>query len=140
MMTESGAEGIGYHCVEGENHLALQGVVDLFVAASFHDIALKCVESGRATRVDCRQLERIDGSALQLLLVMARDHHQRAAEFTLLGVPDDVSRYLRLAGARPLLDAVREAPAIASDDVASADAEVAATATTDPNGVSSSEG
>src|SRR4051812_24134054 len=89
--------------IHGVNHLALQGVVDLFAAADLRELALQCVESGRATVVACEQLERIDCSALQLLLMLEQHQRERGSEFTLLGVPGNVLHYLRLAGARSLL-------------------------------------
>ena len=61
-MTDSQATPIRFADVHGVNHLALHGVVDLFVAAELHELALQCTKSGRAMVVDCRCLERIDGS------------------------------------------------------------------------------
>lgn len=101
-----------YSNAPGENHVSLHGVVDLFVAGELHEVALRCAASGHPTQVDCRELERIDGSALQLLLALERDHRERAAAFTLRAVPEVVSRYLHLAGAWPLLAVVREEEAL----------------------------
>jgi anti-anti-sigma factor len=139
-MSDSQGEAVRYSELNGANHLLLHGVVDLFAAAELRELALQCAESGRATCVDCRGLERIDGSILQLMLALERDHRERAAELSLLAVPDNVSRYLRLAGAQSLLAAAREMPTFAPDPDAAADAGAAVAAPTDPDGPPPREG
>ena len=88
---------------DGAAHLSLQGVVDLFAVSTLRDLLSREVGRGRALFIECKELERIDASVLQLLLALERAVRERGTELALRDVPDNVSRYLDIAGADVLL-------------------------------------
>jgi anti-anti-sigma regulatory factor len=55
--------------------LTLRGVVDIFEAIALHGSARRILQDSRAAsvRLDCSQVERLDLSAIQILLALRRD-------------------------------------------------------------------
>lgn len=83
---------------EGKPLLLLQGGVDIFFAAELHQAALKLLDSGEDAEVLCAQLERLDTSALQILLALKEGLAKKGKSLQLAGVPSPVADLLGLAG------------------------------------------
>ncbi len=86
----------------------LNGVVDVTSAHELHQEARRRFEGGQTcVEVACDGLERIDGSALQLLLALHLALKQAGRELALHDVPETVTKKLELAGAHDLLACCR---------------------------------
>jgi len=82
--------------------IELRGTLDVFLAQRFAEAALHCVESGLCTTLDCSALERMDASALQIVLALRNALRAKAQVLRVANVPANVAAYLELAGVREL--------------------------------------
>jgi anti-anti-sigma factor len=82
--------------------LALRGAVDLYVAAELREHCVRCLalsSEKQPVLVQCAALERLDASALQLLLGFERSLRARGCPGLLWeGLSERVKTYLSLAG------------------------------------------
>src|SRR5690349_1289794 len=80
----------------------LHGVVDISIAAEFQRKALDLAASTKNMVIDLRAAERLDASALQILLALGQDVLRRGGSFELSGMESQIRDYLETAGALPL--------------------------------------
>jgi anti-anti-sigma factor len=102
-MTAPTQEAVRVHRTGDTAHFSLHGAVDLFVASTLREIAARELALASDWVIDCKELERIDASVLQLLLVIEREVCARGGTFALNDVCGPVERYLDVAGASTLL-------------------------------------
>jgi anti-anti-sigma regulatory factor len=102
-MTDPTQEAVRVHRTGDTAHLSLHGAVDLFVASTLRELAARELPIGRDWIIECKELERIDASVLQILLVIEREVCARGGVFALHDVRGPVERYLGVAGASTLL-------------------------------------
>lgn len=83
--------------------LELSGAVDVRCAAELRAAAIALARRGTDVRIDCEAVERLDVTALQILLAL--DAHLRAAgkHLRLTSVPAGLEDQLRAAGADAVL-------------------------------------
>lgn len=84
-------------------HLALHGTVDIFLARELLELAKRALDGEGDVRVDCRELERLDTSALQILLALQRQLAEHSRALQLLLVNEQVGAFLGFGGATGLL-------------------------------------
>jgi anti-anti-sigma factor len=78
--------------------IELRGTLDVFLAARFADAAVHCVARNLDTVLDCSALERLDASALQVLLALQHALSAKAHRLELSKVTPTVASYLAIAG------------------------------------------
>ena len=88
---------------DGKSFLLLRGTVDVSVADQFRLAALRLAERSEDATVGCEQLERLDTSAIQILLGLKEDLKKNGKHLVLQGVPLAVSNQLQLAGLAQIL-------------------------------------
>jgi anti-anti-sigma factor len=76
----------------------LIGVIDVSVAEELHHQAMDLVESGKNVVIELGQTERLDASALQVLLAMRQDLVRRGRSFSMAGYGPEIRNYLERAG------------------------------------------
>lgn len=83
--------------------IRLRGVVDVRVAQHLHRVAMLASSGRGPVVVHCADVERLDYSALQLLIALERALAKAGDRLCLLEVPAAMERLLRLAGSARLL-------------------------------------
>jgi anti-anti-sigma regulatory factor len=79
--------------------------VDILAARQLHGEALLLAAAGGAVVVDCSRCERLDASALQILLALDAHFRERQATLRIVGGSPAVRAWLRVAGCASLLPA-----------------------------------
>jgi anti-anti-sigma factor len=75
-----------------------QGTLDVFLAHRLAEVALECLDAGLDTVVRCETLERMDASALQVLVALRRDLAGNGHGLWFTDVSANVREYLGIAG------------------------------------------
>jgi ABC-type transporter Mla MlaB component len=88
---------------ERESQLALHGTIDVFLARELLDHARRAFAGAGDVRIDCAALERLDTSALQILLALQRELQEQGRRLELRAVNDQVGAFLAFGGAERLL-------------------------------------
>jgi anti-anti-sigma factor len=76
----------------------VQGTLDVFLAHRFADVALECLDAELDTVVRCEALERMDASALQVLVALRKGLAQKGHWLWFADVSAKVREYLEIAG------------------------------------------
>jgi anti-anti-sigma factor len=79
-------------------NIQAQGTLDVFLAHRLAEVALECLDAGLDTVVRCETLERMDASALQVLVALRRDLAGKGHELWFTDVSANVREYLGIAG------------------------------------------
>lgn len=81
----------------GTGTVHLRGVIDIFEARQLHTLALQAFQDARAQkiRVNMSSVERLDISALQILLALKQDLQAEGRSFSLDAVPNILHDTLR---------------------------------------------
>jgi anti-anti-sigma factor len=79
-------------------NIQIQGTLDVFLAHRLAEVALECLDAGLDTVVRCETLERMDASALQVLVALRKDLAGRGQWLWFSDVSAKVREYLALAG------------------------------------------
>ena len=84
----------------GQGTLKLHGVIDIFEATALHTAAQSALNDAKARdlRVDLAQTERLDLSAVQLLLALRRETTATGRTFQAENVPENLAQMLTLLG------------------------------------------
>ena len=84
--------------IEGRNTIALEGSVDIFFAVDLRQAALEVLQAGEDVVVCCEKLERLDTSALQILLALKKELEQSGRKIEWADVPSGPAALAALAG------------------------------------------
>ena len=79
-------------------HLVLQGVVDIFEAGELHTLARAAMDAGGEVTVKLEEVERLDSSAIQILLALGQMLKAEGRSYRLEGMPAVVQESWRLLG------------------------------------------
>jgi len=79
-------------------HLVLQGVVDVFEARELHALAQAAMDAGGEVTVRFEEVERLDSSAIQILLALGQTLKAEGRSYRLEGMPAGVQESWRLLG------------------------------------------
>ena len=82
----------------GKPFLLLRGAIDVSIAKQFRQIALQLAERGKDSEIGCEEVERLDSSAIQILLTLKEELKEKGKHLVLGGVPKTVANQLHLAG------------------------------------------
>jgi anti-anti-sigma factor len=96
--------------VDSPNILRLEGIVDVRQARRVLESAKTSLASSGEVIVDCGAVERLDASAVQILLALKRSLEASDRTLRLDGAPERVSKLLLLTGMGRALD-LRSVPA-----------------------------
>jgi anti-anti-sigma factor len=78
--------------------IQVDGTLDVFFARRFLDVALECLDAGLDTVVRCQALERMDASALQVLVALRKGLAGQGQSLWFSDVSAKVREYLQIAG------------------------------------------
>jgi anti-anti-sigma factor len=78
--------------------IQVEGTLDVFFAQRFADVALECLDARLDTVVRCQALERMDASALQVLLALRKGLAEGGQSLWFADVSAKVRAYLEIAG------------------------------------------
>jgi anti-anti-sigma factor len=106
-------------------NIQIQGTLDVFLAHSLVEVALECLDADLDTVVRCETLERMDASALQVLLSLRKDLAGRGHWLWFSDVSAKVREYLAFAGVHDIDPAPVEASLGIADSQPSADPSAA---------------
>lgn len=84
--------------------LVLSGTVSIRTARAFHAVVVDAASRGLPVTVDASALDRLDTTAIQLLLALERSQADAGLTFTVEGVTLGIRRSLQLAGLGRLLE------------------------------------
>jgi ABC-type transporter Mla MlaB component len=112
--------------IDGCPRIELSGTIDVFLARELLDAAKRAALATGDVAVDCAKLERLDTSALQVLLALERTLGAQGRRTDVQGASDAVRAFFDFSGAgRMLLDpkpsprtAALEAPTVAQPETA----------------------
>jgi anti-anti-sigma factor len=82
----------------GQRGLVLRGSVGIFSADELHRAAVQLLRSGKDVTVSCEHVDRLDTSALQVVLSLKQAVHQNGRSFHLVNVPSTLRECLTSAG------------------------------------------
>jgi len=88
----------------GRCHLALHGVVDVSEARELHEQALAALGTGDEVIVRLDEVERLDTSALQILVALAQGLKAEGRRLAITGIPPGAREAFRLSGLDAFLD------------------------------------
>jgi anti-anti-sigma regulatory factor len=80
------------------NTIVLEGAVDIFFAVDLRQAALEVLQAGEDIIVCCEKLERLDTSALQILLALKKELEQNGRKIEWPDVPTGPAALAALAG------------------------------------------
>ncbi len=83
---------------DGAPSLLLRGIVDLVLAAELHRNALALLTRGEDAAVDCREVERLDAPALQVILALRDGLRLKGKNLRMEGASAQLEELMRLAG------------------------------------------
>jgi len=113
--------------IDGCPRIELSGTIDVFLARDLLDAAKRAALATGDVAVDCVKLERLDTSALQVLLALERTLGTQGRRTEVLGANDAVRAFFDFSGAgRLLLDPKRPPRTAALEEPAAAQPETAA--------------
>jgi anti-anti-sigma regulatory factor len=95
---------------ERQSQLALHGTIDVFLAGELLEHARRAFAAAGDVRIDCAALERLDTSALQILLALQRELEEHGRRLELRAVSDQVGAFFVLGGAERLLPQAEPEP------------------------------
>jgi anti-anti-sigma regulatory factor len=78
--------------------LVLQGIVDVFEARELHALALAAVDAGGEVTVRMEKVERLDSSAIQILLALGQTLKAEGRSYRLEGMSSAIQESWRLLG------------------------------------------
>lgn len=96
----SQSQHLSYRRQGGLGTLQLRGVVDIFEAAEFYELAKRACQDTKAQsiRVNLAQVERLDISALQILIALRRDIEASGRALAIADVPAPLAQVWAKAG------------------------------------------
>ena len=83
----------------------LEGTIALNVSSELQANALACLSSGKPLVVSCVNADRLDSSALQILIALANELRKKGSALRLTGVSDSLAAYIKCAGLLDMLQA-----------------------------------
>jgi anti-anti-sigma factor len=89
--------------IEDRPRIELSGTIDVFLARQLLDAATGAVSAEGDVVVDCARLDRLDTSALQVLLALERQLAGQGRRILLRGVGEPVRALFGFAGVEHLL-------------------------------------
>jgi len=78
--------------------LVLEGIVDVFEARELHALALAAVDAGGEVTVRMEMVERLDSSAIQILLALGQTLKAEGRSYRLEGMSSAIQESWRLLG------------------------------------------
>lgn len=78
--------------------LVLQGIVDIFEAKELHALALAAVDAGGEVTVKMEEVERLDSSAIQILVALGQTLKTEGRGYHLEGMSSAIQESWRLFG------------------------------------------
>src|SRR5688572_6099496 len=106
-------------------NIQTQGTLDVFLAHRLVEVALECLDADLDTVVCCETLERMDASALQVLLSLRRDLAGRGHWLWFSDVSAKVREFLAFAGVHDIDPTAGDASIGLADSQPSADPSAA---------------
>jgi anti-anti-sigma factor len=83
---------------QGGCTLVLQGVVDIFEARELHQQAMAALGAGGEVTLDLEEVDRLDSSAIQILVALRQSLAAGGRSLRLEGIPPSVHDTWRLLG------------------------------------------
>lgn len=83
--------------------LQLHGTIDIFVAADLHARAKPLAAMGKDVHVSCALTDRLDTSAVQILLALQTELHIQGNRLVMTEVPPSVEKWIAYGGLANIL-------------------------------------